>query len=422
MSKPEIKEKVGGYLFSWKEEQIAIDVSRLKSHSDGMLKGELIITTSKADYNPHLSGGAFNFSGPQARRNLSKGLYEKESKLLTRKAWDEILEQLCMNVLRLERQGHPVKEIWTNADIKPPEYLVWPILPKFQPTILYGDGGVGKSELALIIATCLTLPWHENPLGLRVNSHKGVKVLYLDWESHENLVTWRLKCLCRGFGLPDYCINYIQCDQTFSDILPETQQKIVDLGIECVVIDSVGAAVSGDLNDAQTATGLIQRHLRQLNCTPLLIGHVVKGKDNGERTPFGSIFWRNAARSAWEMKATRPQKNTLEVGLFHRKANESEISDPLGFRIVFDRSEERTTVNRIEVRDTELAGELPLIERIRDFLQDGAHTCEEIAEGVGATSNYVKTVLNRNKRLFVRTNPEEKRPVKWGLLYESSVS
>ena len=416
MSLPEVQETVGGYAFSWAE-GIKIAISRIKVHTDGRIIGEIIVSTSAAGYAPHLYQAQFNFSAGRSRKELSKYLFEQSPKLVPRSTWNEILEQLCVNILDRIREGQPLQELWTNADIKAPEYLVYPILPKFQPTILYGDGGVGKSETCLLLATCLVLPWHDNKLGLIINSDKSVRVLYLDWESHSNIINWRLKCLRKGLGLPDYCINYLQCDGTFADSLPQIQRKVVEIGAECVIVDSMGGAVNGDLNDAQTATGLIQRHLRQLNASALLIGHVIKGGNGGEKTPFGSIFWRNAARSAWEVKASRPEKNVLEVGLFHRKANESQLFDPLGFRISFQG--EQTVVTKTEVRDTGLASELPIVERIREVLRDGAKTNREITEELGIGEGSIKTILNRHKSLFVRTNPEG-RTAKWGLLYEAT--
>ena len=165
MSKPEIKDAIGGYEFTWEQEKLKIKVSRLRVHtSDGRVTGELLITSPAEGNRPIYPQTHLNFNSEQTRTRLAKTLESQDS----RWKWQEIINQLSLAVIDRARQGEPVRELWTSDEIQAPEFLLEPVLYKGLPTIVFGEKAVCKSTLSLAIYASLILPWHDNPLGWSV--------------------------------------------------------------------------------------------------------------------------------------------------------------------------------------------------------------------------------------------------------------
>ena len=121
---------------------------------------------------------------------------------------------------------------------------------------------------------------------------------------------------------------------------------------DLVVIDSVGMALGGDANDAETVLAFF-RALRQLQTTTLLIDHMTKGPDSQDRGAFGSVYKRNSARSLWEMR--QAADGELTMGLYHRKANKSRLLDTLGLSLEIVEDDDHTvqtaSFSRCDVSD-----------------------------------------------------------------------
>ena len=78
MSKPTFTSRGTVYDFVWAQEEIAIQVSRIKEHSrDGRTTAELKIITTKDIPHPHLHQAQFNLTSSQARTSLAKLMIEK---------------------------------------------------------------------------------------------------------------------------------------------------------------------------------------------------------------------------------------------------------------------------------------------------------------------------------------------------------
>ena len=278
--KPTLTELPGRLNLTWEEDvKIAISVSRCREHKDGRVTGEIQVASTAQEPPAHLHRAQFNFSSSAARAALAKSMKAQAPDV----DWTEILEQLAFYTLEWLRQGEPTEEIWTTEEIQPPEYLLYPIMPSNQPTLIYGDGGVGKSLLALMFSLVIELPWHDNPFRLRT-LERTTNVLYLDWETDRQETAWRLKCLQRGLGLPDIWINYRRCTLPLADDIEGIRKALS--GSNVIVVDSVGAACGGDLNSAEVAIRFFGA-LRQLDVTSLLISHISKDQLSKKKTAYG---------------------------------------------------------------------------------------------------------------------------------------
>jgi len=394
VSLPSISEFPGGFLLVWAEENLTIKASRLRNHSDGRLTGELLIETTAPGYSPHLHQAQFNFSSTVARDKLAKMM----SAIYTEANWNDVLEQLCVYVLKHFRRGEPVKELWSSDEIQKPQYLLYPIVQKGQPTIIFGDGGSGKSYFALLAAITISLPWEDNPLGL-IPALPGCIPLYLDWEADENTHRWRLKQIQQGCDLPGLRIHYRECALPLPDDIERIRDLITETKAEFIIIDSLGAAAGGDLNTAEAALRFISS-LRQLHVTSLIIAHNSKDPNTNTKSIFGSVYFRNGARIVDELKSFQdPEQSHLEMALFARKANNSKFHRPLGLRLLFDEREESLSVSSCDIRTIpELAEHLTMKTRVREALKAGSLAFKDICESLSLSKDkldYLSVTLNK---------------------------
>ena len=280
MGKPIVEERLGGYTFTWEgETQLQILVSRLRLHSsDGRVTGEILI---KANDMPIYPPTSLNFTAERSR----SGLVNTLGKLDARWQWFDIINQLSLTTIERAREGEPVRELWTSEDIAPPEFLLEPILYKSLPTIIFGEKAVCKSVMSLVIYTCLTLPWLDNPLGWKA-PNRPVKTLLLDYEVDYGIAQYNIKSLQRGMGLPPFPLYYRRCSLPLVDDIEQIQQHMSNIGAEALIVDSLGPAVGGDLKDPGQALRFTSA-LRQLHCGTLLIGQTSKDKESKHRSTFG---------------------------------------------------------------------------------------------------------------------------------------
>lgn len=405
MTLPTFEESTGTYRLTWEEEHLKIAVSRIRQHNDGRVVGEITITTNAPGYNPLLHRAQFNFTSSRSRADLAKMMEKRYSEA----DWDNTLEQLSYYILDRVRRGEPVKEIRTTDDIKPPDYLLWPIIPLNQPTVIFGDGGVGKSYLALVFALCIELPWEDNPFGL-VTKSEPTRTLLLDYETDESEVAWRLKCLKQGMSLPDLSLNYRRCALPLVDDLEQIQESVSSTGADFVIVDSIGAACGSDLNAAETAIRLFGA-LRQLKKTSLLISHTSKDQITKTKTIFGSAYFHNFARSIWEMKKVQEMEESIvSIGLFHKKSNLSKLYHPIGFKMTFGENE--VAVESEDVRTVaEFLEVLSNSARIEELLKSGPMVLPEIAKELDLNKEVARATLNRMKAKGKSTKVGDK----WGL-------
>ncbi|MFC2059007.1 AAA family ATPase [Chloroflexota bacterium] len=403
VTEPLLTIRGGVYEFSWGD--FVARLSRLKEHKDGRTSGEIRVTTSLNGYNTTLLQSTINLLSTRSRADLVKTLTEKCD--IT--DWARTIDYICTQTLEALRQDEPAVELWATNDVSPPRYLLSPIIAEKQPNFIYGPGGSGKSYLGLLFGLCIRLPWADNPFGLKVEV-KTINVLYLDWETTREEVNWRLKCLKNGLDLPDISIHYRRCTMSLADDLESITETVLNLGSQFIIIDSLAAASGGDLNASDTALRFF-RALRTLNTTSLIIAHTPK--EGG--SIYGSAFFNNYGRSNWEAKQEQHVgERELLVGLFHRKTNLSKLYDPMGFRFRFD--DEGTFVERADIKESSLAKDLPLKDRIEKLLKRGAMSAHEIAKELDKQPNSIRVILSRQDgKLFTKIGD------KWGCL-EKSIS
>lgn len=396
MTDPIFRTTPGSYSMVWPDQQVAIRFDRL-SDSRGTLSAEVNVRNMAPGEPSHLLFGKLNLLSDRGREDLARRLTHK----LNSWEWDKMLELITTLTVEAYRQGEPLQVLDTNAELDPPRYIAWPLIPENQPTIIYGEGGTAKSTLALLLALIIITGWTDNPFGISIADAQRA-VLLLDWETDERTVQWTFQRLQAGLGLPPAQLHYRRCHFPFCDEVPEIQRLIEKINPALLIIDSIGPAVASDLNANEGATRFFGRDIRQLNITTLCIGHTAKSEQSS-KTVFGSAFYQNLARSVWEVhKQQEYGAERLQMGLYCKKANLSQMFRPLGFEFAYE-GYEAIMVNKIAVKDIyELAKRLPLHERMENLLlQQGAMAIPEIAEELEESQDSVRKARNRHPLKFV---------------------
>jgi len=249
------------------------------------------------------------------------------------------------------------------VDMPPPEprrYLVEGIVPEAYPTMIYGDGGVAKSMLAL-------------SLGLGVASGAGTwlglsieegGVLYLDFEldaAEQNRRVTRL-ANSEGLGKPPKRLRYmsavgVRARDAFEDALVECEEHSIRL----IIVDSLGPALEGDAEASRDVIAFYNEVVgpfRTAGVAPLVIDHQSKmqaGERYQNKRAFGSVFKSNLARSVLQVEATDRSDGELTVRIRQNKHNFGALLKPFGARLSF--TEEMVRVEAVELEEGDLAEE-----------------------------------------------------------------
>jgi len=266
--KPTVTKNISGYVFDWTDYNVVINVSRIRTQKDDRVTGELLVqaVNGNGDITTIYPPTSYNFSADRTRKELAGSLAKRTPK--SKLPWLEMIDQLCTGIQTRVREGEPVIEIWPrDEDELKVDYLLEPVLYHRHPNIMFGEYGSLKSWLSLAIAYIVQLPYNDNNLRL-ITSTKPTTCLYLDYEDDPSSFRKRWSALERGFGKGAQAILYRRMTSTLSDSVEQLQRIIQAKNIGLVIVDSLGPAARGNLNDTEPA---IKYHaaLRQLDVTSL---------------------------------------------------------------------------------------------------------------------------------------------------------
>jgi len=376
---------VGFINYAWPELKLRVTVERMKD--EGYVELSFFSANKTGDSLLHTT--RVNLMSTTTMNSLARRL-EKNSQSIP---WDEILTYITGKTMEIIRRGEPAVEIWPSEDDDLlPSYLLEPILYLKHPAIIFGDYSSLKSLMSLVICYIVQLPYHDNDLGL-TTSPEPTSCLFLDYEDDPSSFRKRWSALERGFAKGTQAILYRRMTGTLCDSVEQLQRIVQDKNIGLVVVDSLGPAARGNLNDPEPA---IKYHeaLRRLGITSLTLAHTSKDQFTKKKSIFGSVFFTNLARAVWECKAEQETgEDEAVISLKHTKANLSRLHRPLGYRFTFE--DRAIMIEKADLRGTSLSGELPLSLRIKDLLRGGAMEIKDISEALDANESTTRTAVNR---------------------------
>ena len=387
------------YVFTWDGGAIEIRVSRI-ADSRGDTNAEIKVSTTLPPSPGCLEWGRINLSAMTTRASLAKNL---EARLPF--DWQGALLQVAHKAVELRRQGEPTVDL-TAVGQRQTRWLLWPFIEYGGPTVLFADGGTGKSVLALMMAYSVASakPILGRPQGPPQN------VLYLDWETDAETHAERLRAIHNAYAFGTDCpvVHYKRMAGSLADSVEQIRQEVARLHIALVIVDSLSLAVGGGmaLEESATATNFFAA-ARLIDACMLAISHVSKATvansaSNGQKaSPFGSAFFRNTARLAWYVESLQEEGADESVVRFeHVKSNNGRYQKQRGYRLTFDNVGDEGNeqlagirISQVELSDIpEFAQKLTWPQRISAVLAHQRLTTADLAAELGEEDN---TVVSR---------------------------
>lgn len=210
-----------------------------------------------------------------------------------------------------------------------PRFIVDEMLPVGYATLFAGDGGTGKSALALYLAVCVAL-------GRPVWGMPTVRVpvMFLSFEDRADVLHWRLAHITRHLGITIadlaghlHLLDGVDVNATLFAFDPRKGREVTGLyewvsdqieatGSRLLVVDGISDVNAASEIDRAAVKSFV-RTMAQLtgpDGAVLLIGHVDKSaaRNGDTRQGYsGSTSWNNSVRARWYL---RPETESDDEG------------------------------------------------------------------------------------------------------------
>ena len=385
MSEPRFDRNATEMQLTWGDpEHITIQAEGVSANKHGVY-GRLTITNTATPERSHLHGPVqCNFTASTTRKQLASTLSD-----MLAIDWLPIIEYTCNTFARAHQMGEAPVHM---ADLEMPESLgmrVAPILKENSPTIFFGEGDSLKSYFATYLAVITRLGYPAAGLMPEPGN-----VLFLDYEEERDTFWERLNMITAGLGeaIPDGIWHHKMVQPLHTEF-SAVNQMVRDNMIELVIVDSAAPA-SSKPEEAESVIDYFNS-LRSLNVTSLTIAHDTKSTQGVGQYPFGSVFWRNMARSLFFVKADHDD-DSVAISLRHTKSNNSKRLPLLAWEWHFD--QDAVHVSTATPSDyVELSKGLGLRERLSEILNQ-PQSVRDIAEELGADQGSIRKTLNRGEK------------------------
>jgi hypothetical protein len=415
--RPTIQRDGDAWALAWETQGIAMGLEGLRETRDG-LRAEITVESTQAG---RVVGPVhLNVLSSESQTRFANACATRVNGL-SKEAWHALVVQACAIVARQYRAPTPtlnLAEIESSGEI---EYLIPGLIPSDETTVLYGDGESAKSLVAMRIAASVVLgqvlPWGDRPT-------RRCPVLYLDWETNPRTVAGRLNRIATGMQTSTPPIFYRQCFRSLADELPNIREEVSKKGIGLVVVDSIGFAASGALTEDETARAAMNA-LRQLSpATRLVVAHISAdaARDTTRAArPFGSAFFWNGMRSGLELRRAEEggDPDNIELGMFHRKANDGEHHKPIGMSVLFDGRRGPIAFVEADVNETpDLAARTTISSRLRALLSKSRDplTTDDLSVELEVPIDTISRTLRRMPDVVqVSQGGGRNHPATWGL-------
>jgi RecA-family ATPase len=226
---------------------------------------------------------------------------------------------------------------WHDTPLPPMRWLATHRIPATDVTILSGDGGGGKTTVALQLAVAA-----ERGLGdwLGTVTESG-PVIFFSAEEPEHEMRRRLDRVARKRGLepsdieglhfhfaePDHCLLGISTSRGLmvpTPLFASLQAAALDIRPVLIVVDSIAATFGGNQNDrvhARTFVAMFRRLAQLVDCAVLLLDHPsLSGITNGTGRG-GSMDWQNATRARLHLETVDGDDGSIGRVLEVKKTN-----------------------------------------------------------------------------------------------------
>jgi RecA-family ATPase len=200
---------------------------------------------------------------------------------------------------------------WRGLPLDPMRWLATNRIPASDVTILSGDGGQGKTTIALQLAVAAAADLGDW-LGTTIETGP---VIFFSGEESRHTLRLKLKAICAARGVDpdelsglsfhfpeDPLLGTVRKDGTVGPTpgMLAFEAAVVAARPALVIVDSVAAAFGGNYIDrvqVRTFVSMLRRMAETAGCAVLLLDHPsLSGMTNGSGRS-GSMDWRNAVRA-----------------------------------------------------------------------------------------------------------------------------
>ncbi|MCI0454060.1 MAG: AAA family ATPase [Candidatus Dadabacteria bacterium] len=334
-----------GIMLRLRDKGVPIDIHSVSQH---LKEKSLIGDVGDSPYLVHLAEIATspaNLSYQVAKvkeASIRRSLGEKLLRIIEaieRRADRETKEKLGTEIENLSMLEESNVNVMSLANYQAQEmaWLLEKALPGQFPSIMYGDGGLGKSYLGLYFAILVALG-EQKFLGLRF-PEEPLSGLYVDWELDIDEFSRRALKIVNGLGLSKVPSNlyYYSPDKSLYKLLPELKGIISARKIRFLIIDSLGAACVDPDNVGDIVEVFSQ--IKGLGIATLILDHQSKmqSQDNyNVKTPYGSVYKYNLSRSVFQLSCAGRDGNHISLMLRHKKSNFGRLLHDLIFDLSFE--------------------------------------------------------------------------------------
>lgn len=246
---------------------------------------------------------------------------------------------------------------WIDRDVAERQFLVPGLIPDACVTSLYGDGGSGKTLIALWLMAAMGTRYGAAWLG---ETPLGFKSVGLFAEDDEDELIRRLRRICIGMDIDfatvapnitllpgvgmDVTVAYFADtgDLCITPLMEGLIAKVREESATLLVLDYAAAIFGGNELDRFQVSAFMRRLnaiARENQIAILLLGHPSMEGMKGGRGTSGSTAWRNQARSFLHLTVDELQDDAEDrrlLTLAHTKSNYSRAGR--SFRIASDGS------------------------------------------------------------------------------------
>lgn len=399
------------YRFSYLQEEVEVLAERIHEDSRDGLRLDLTIATSRHPMPGTLFSGRVSLSLASQQQAVIKALLARcQNGFLTDIDWAGMLLQVEVLSKRRFRDGDPAIQLSSYSPDLSQKWLLYPYLQQRSTTVLFGDGGVGKTTLAEYIGLCAATG--RGALNNAIS--EPTNVMYLDWETEADTHWELLNALCAGLDMkipPN--MFYRRMNASLPSSIGAVRHEVALHEIGLVIVDSIGLAGGDDPERAGPKIAIFNALRTLESCATLAIDHVSKVD---HRKPYGSVYTRNIARLAWELSKAQEQEdpNVINVALRLEKINRGKAPPRHGYRLGFvnegDSLRELMVEEMNPIDVPEFRTKMPIQYQIARILKnEGALSLSDITKELASESDKplkedsVRKALKRNGRLFNRT-------------------
>jgi hypothetical protein len=251
------------------------------------------------------------------------------------------------------------------------------IVPIGAAVIFAGQGGVSKSTFSIALAGRVTRGTLAGVLAgqpadvLYVSHEDGIEDVVLPRAQVNGVDTEKFHI----FGVATKVVNGVSMPK-FPEDLNLLEEKIVELGVKCVIVDPILSAMASgrDPNsnvDVRELIDPLNQLAQRLQITVICIAHINKTVTNARTAVTGSAAWSDATRGTllFAMEDPDPALDYVDVVFGSTKGNYNKGGMNYSYRL---RSHDHT-------HDSGEVGSIPLIE----FLGASTRTVGDVLAGQG---------------------------------------